>query len=69
MGFIKHALIGIALYEGLKYLARKNAQAAPEMHNITLGGKQFFKSEDHPTPDARHRHNLDRPEITPELSV
>ncbi|RZM28803.1 MAG: hypothetical protein EOO88_07505 [Pedobacter sp.] len=68
MGFIKNALLGIALYEGLKYWVRKNTAIIPEeVQNITLGGKRFVKTEDHPQEDTRHRHNLDRPEITPEL--
>lgn len=68
MGFIKHAIIGIALYEGLKYWARKNAATPDESHHITLGGKQFSQTEAQPT-DARHRHHLDRPEIIPEIDV
>ena len=63
MGFIKHALIGIALYEGIKYWLKENATAPAQVHNITLGGKHFAKTEAHPTADASHRHHLDRPEI------
>ena len=63
MGFIKNALIGIALYEGVKYWLRQDTGASTEVQNITLGGKQFAKTEDHPPVDARHRHHLDRPEI------
>lgn len=66
MSFIKNALLGIVLYEGLKYWLKKNAVTRAESGNIILGGKQFTKTEHPPVPDARHRHHLDRPEITPE---
>ena len=69
MGFIKNALLGIALYEGVKYWIRKNAVHSAEVENITLGGKKFAKTETHPIADARHRHHLDHPEIIPELDV
>ena len=69
MGFIKNALLGIALYEGVKYWLRNNAAHSAEVENITLGGKQFAKTEIHPIADARHRHHLDRPEVTLESVV
>ncbi|HKG07338.1 MAG TPA: hypothetical protein VKB19_12800 [Pedobacter sp.] len=64
MKFIKNALLGIALYEGFKYWLRKNAVARAEVEIITLGGKRFAKTENHPPADAHHRHHLDRPEVT-----
>lgn len=66
MSFIKNALFGIALYEGFKYLLKKNADNLPETGNINLGGKQFTTTERHPLGQASHRHHLDRPEITPD---
>jgi|GEM_PF-5685423 len=69
MGFIRNALQGIALYEGVKYWLRKNAAQSAEVENIILGGKQFAKTETHPLAHASHRHHLDRPEILRELDV
>ncbi|EDM37972.1 hypothetical protein PBAL39_16144 [Pedobacter sp. BAL39] len=66
MRFIKNALLGIALYEGFKYWLKNSGGNRAEKGNITLGGKQFAKTESHPLAQASHRHHLDRPESMPE---
>ena len=66
MGFIKHALAGIAIYEIIKYCYNKTVIVPNETHQITLGGKQFNKTGCNLTADAHHRHHLDRPEVTSE---
>lgn len=65
MGFIKDALLGVAIYEGLKYYIRKS-KAEKQANEIILGGKHFARTQTQLSPDAKHRHHLDRPEIIDE---
>lgn len=66
MGFIKNALIGIVIYEALKYWMKESRSPVTDIEQISLGGKCFAKTLAQPVPDARHRHHMDRPEILSE---
>ncbi|WP_276089906.1 hypothetical protein [Pedobacter sp. JY14-1] len=67
MGFIKDAIIGIAIYEGIKVWIRQKERQQHLARQITLGGKGFKIHRHDPAPNLAHRHNLDRPEIPVEL--
>ncbi|MES2454822.1 MAG: hypothetical protein V4594_04765 [Bacteroidota bacterium] len=65
MGFIKNALIGIALYEGLKYITKRSRlKVSSRRTNLVLGGKLFRGHHIDLSSDQGHRHHLDRPELT-----
>ncbi len=63
MGFIRHAIISIALYEGIKYWISRHRSTADHADQIELGGKHYTRYRQHPAPNLAHRHHLDRPEI------
>ena len=65
MGFIKDALIGILIYEGLKCIAKSNAQKrdSSESRLVILGGKSFQGHGIDLSSGEIHRHHLDRPEM------
>ena len=63
MGFIKDALIGILLYEGLKCIAKSNRQGASSSRQVVLGGKSFQGHSIDLSSGEVHRHHLDRPEM------
>lgn len=64
MGFIKDALIGILLYEGLKCSAKSRGQKGTSAsRQIMLGGKNFQGHGINLSAGEIHRHHLDRPEM------
>lgn len=63
MGFIRHAIISIALYEGIKYWISRHLSIADHADQIELGAKHYTRSWQHHAPNPAHRHHLDRPEI------
>lgn len=67
MGFIKDALIGIALYEGIqRWIShRRNGESRPP-YRVILGGKVFQQETNDATIIANYRHHLDRPEMSSE---
>ena len=70
MGFIKNALIGIALYETLKYIIEKNGSAESKTpEQVTLGGKLYHREDTVGIIGNKHRHHLDRPEVGTETET
>lgn len=64
MGFIKHAFIGIVLYEAFKKLARvKHLNEGNHPAEVILGGKVYHREELGSKTSVSHRHHLDRPDL------
>ena len=53
MGFIKNAIIGIALYEGIKYLTKKNALGISKLDQIKEQAPEWLDKAKEVTADIK----------------
>ncbi|WP_039865936.1 hypothetical protein [Pedobacter sp. BAL39] len=54
MGFIKHALIGIAIYEGIKYLTREDEFGRTKIDEIKERAPEWLEKAKAAGEDIQH---------------
>lgn len=53
MGFIKNAIVGVALYEGIKYLTKKNALGISKLDQIKEQAPEWLDKAKEVTADIK----------------
>ena len=56
MGFIKHAILGIAIYEGVKYLTKKDALGNSKLDQIKEQAPEWVEKAKAVTSDIKAGH-------------